>query len=100
MWLALFLRSLHSRGGVVTQNLSNLIGVTHKSSKSLQNVVRFFFFFNLGMLNRNPKHFRRLRPDLKFCKNYFIMIFDWLSLFFDRSSFIEFQFFFLQLEST
>ena len=47
MWLALFLRSLHSKGGVVTQNLSDLIGVTHKSSKSLQNVVRFFFFFFL-----------------------------------------------------
>ena len=72
------------------QNLSDLTGITHKSSKSLQNIFRVFLLY-LGVLDWNPKHFRRLRPNLKFCRNWFTAILDW-------SSFIEIELFFLQLE--
>ena len=45
------------------QNLSNPTEVTHKSSKSLQNVVKVFLL-HLGVLDWNPKYFRGLWPDL------------------------------------
>ena len=53
------------------QNLSDLTGVTHKSSKSLQNVVRVFLLY-LEVLDWNPKRFHGLGPDLNFVEFAFL----------------------------
>ena len=47
------------------QNLSDLTRVTHKSSKSLQNIVRVFRLY-WGVLDWNPKRLHGLGPNLKF----------------------------------
>ena len=52
-------------------NLSNLIGVTHKSFKSLQNIVRVFLLY-LEVLDWKPKHFCQLRPNSKSAKSIFL----------------------------
>ena len=49
------------------RNLSNLIGLTHKSSKSSKNVLRVFLLYQVVM-DWNPKRFHRLGVDLNSAK--------------------------------
>ena len=54
-------------------------GVTHKSSKSLKNVVRVSLLY-VEKLEWNPKRFRGLGPDLKICRIFVLEIFNQSSL--------------------
>ena len=74
-------------------------GVTHKSSKGLQNVVRVFFLY-VDKLDWNPKRFRGLRPCLKILQNLIFAIFDRSNLIFNRSSLADSNSSFLQLAWT
>ena len=55
------------------QNLSNLTGVTHKSSNSHKNVVRVFLLY-LEVLDWNPKCFPGLGLNSKFGESNFWLV--------------------------
>ena len=50
-------------------NLSNLIGVTYKTSKMWIRV----FLLHLAMLDSSPKHFTSFQALFKICKNQFLI---------------------------
>ena len=60
-------------------------GVTHKSSKILQNVARVSLLY-VDKLDWNSKHFRGLGPCLKILHNLIFSILDRLNLIFNQSS--------------
>ena len=74
-------------------------GVTHKSSKSLQNVARVSLLY-VDKLEWNFKRFCGLEPDLKFCKISFSAILNRSSLILNRSSLADCDFPFLQSTQT
>ena len=74
-------------------------GVTHKSSKGLQNVARVSLLY-VDKLDWNPIRFRRLGPYFKVLHNLISMIFDQSNLIFDRSGLADSQLSFLQLAQT
>ena len=74
-------------------------GVTHKSSKSFQNIARVSLLY-VVKLEWNPKHFHELKPDLKFYKISFFAILNRSSLILNWSSLADCEFPFWQLART
>ena len=74
-------------------------GITHKSSKGLQNVARISLLY-VDKLEWNPKRFRGLGLDLKFYRISFSAILNRSSLILDRLSLADCDFPFLQSTRT
>ena len=66
-------------------------GLTHKSSKSLKNIVRVSLLY-VDKLNWNPKRFCGLGPYLKILQNLISLILNQSGLILDRSSLVDSDF--------
>ena len=74
-------------------------GVTHKYSKSLQNVIRVSLLY-VDKVDWNSKHFRGLKPCFKLLQNLISTILDRSNLIFNRSNLANSNSYFLQLAQT
>ena len=73
--------------------------VTHKSSKSLQNVPGVSLLY-VDKLDWNPKCFRKFGPRLKILHNLIFAFLDWSGVILDQSSLANSNSFFLQSAQT